>query len=117
RLTNGLVAVLAVAIVALWRSRRAAAWVAAGGLAFAPIVAVYWPKGYAAQFDDPRSWPRHPFSLHWISRSWADSLLFTPRALLVLVPLAVVGLAALRARYVAALLLGWIAVNAVFYSF
>ena len=116
RLSNGLVAVLAVVIVACARSRRAAAWVAAGGLAFAPVVASYWPKGYAAQFDNPQSWPRDPFSLHWVSHNWTDSLLFTPRALLVLVPLAVVGLLRVRSRYAAALLVAWIALNAVFYS-
>jgi hypothetical protein len=117
RLSNGLVAVLVVAIVALWRDRRAAAWVAAGGLALAPVAAAYWPKGYAAQFDNPQSWPRHPFSLHWVAHNWAHSLLFTPRALIVLLPLAFVGAVFLRSRYALALLLAWIAVNAVFYSF
>jgi hypothetical protein len=117
RLSNGLVAALAVSAVALCRGRRPAAFVAAGGLAFAPVVAAYWPKGYAAQFGNPESWPRHPFSLHWVARSWSDSLLFTPRALIVLVPLALLGAAALGARYALALVAAWILANAVFYSF
>jgi hypothetical protein len=117
RLSNGIVAALAVGIVWLLRDRRAATWVAAGGLAFAPVVAAYWPKGYAAQFSNAQSWPRDPFALHWVAHNWSASLLFTPRALVVLVPVALAGAAFLRSRYALALLLAWIAANAVLYSF
>ena len=56
------------------------------------------------------------FSLGQAGRSWADSLIFDPRALLVLLPLAVLGAFALR-PWVAALLVAGPATNAVFYTF
>jgi hypothetical protein len=83
---------------------------AAGALTFAPLVAVYWPKGYEAQ-------KREPFSLEYAVRSWADSLLFSPRTLLVLVPFAVLGAFALRSWWARALLAAWILPNALLYTF
>ena len=55
-------------------------------LAFAPLVAVYWPKGYPKIENVPG------FSLAQADRSWVDSLIFDPRTLLILLPLAVLGL-------------------------
>ena len=83
---------------------------------FAPLVLVYWPKSYPKLFGNRHSWPRDPFDPAHVVSGWTHSLLFTPRALLVLVPLAVVGLLRVRSRYAAALLVAWIALNAVFYS-
>ena len=117
KLTNGLLAVLLLALLVVRIGGRRALPCAAGALAFAPLVAVYWPKGYAAQFDDPSSWPEHPFSPGYVVRSWTDSLLFTPSTLLLLVPLAIAGAIALEAWWARAVLVTWALVNPVFYSF
>lgn len=117
RLSNGLFA----AFVLLMLVRRLGAGRAlpylAAGLSFAPVVGAWWPKGYAALLDRPDIWPPHPFSADYIVQSWTESLFFSPRAALVLVPLAVLGALALRRSWALALLAGLIAVNAVFYSF
>jgi hypothetical protein len=110
RPSNGLFAALAVALLALRIGLRRTLPAAAAGLAFAPLVAVYWPKGYPKIENVPG------FSLAQADRSWADSLLFDPRALLILLPLALPGLAAVG-RWNAALLGGVIATNVALYSF
>ncbi len=117
RLSNGLIAAAALGLVAVRRGRSPAGWLAAGGLSAAPVVGAYWPKGYAAQFDNPNSWPRHPFSAHYLARSWRDSLIFGPRALVIIVPLALIGAALLRRRFEVGLLAAWIVPTVLFYSF
>ena len=109
KLSNGLVAAAAAVLVLAFRRRLALPY-AAGALTFAPVVAVYWPKGYEAQ-------RREPFSLAYAGRSWSDSLLFSPRTLLVLVPLALVGALALRHAWPLALLAAWIVPTALLYTF
>jgi hypothetical protein len=110
RPSNGLFAALAVALLALRIGLRRTLPAAAAGLAFAPLVAVYWPKGYPKIENVPG------FSLAQADRSWADSLLFDPRALLILLPLALLGLAAVG-RWNAALLGAVIATNVALYTF
>ena len=117
KLTNGLLAAALLVLVARRLGARGALPYLAGALSLAPLVAVYWPKGYSAQFDNANSWPRHPFSTDYVVRSWTDSLLFTPRTLLVLVPMSIVGAIALRAWWPRAVLVAWALVNPVFYSF
>ncbi len=93
--------------------RQAAPFVAAA-LSFAPLVLVYWPKGYV---DLPRSvFPKHPFALKYVTQSWTESLLWTPRALLILLPLAILGSLAVRGRWRLALLWAWILTTAAFYT-
>ena len=82
----------------------------AAGLAFVPLLAVYWPKGYPTIDNVPG------FSLDQADRTWVDSLLFDPRTLLVLLPLALLGLFAVSPSQ-AALLGAAIATNAVLYTF
>ena len=110
RVSNGFLAAAAVALVAFRLGPRRALPLAAAGAAFVPLVAVYWPKGYPEIPNVPG------FSLDQAGRSWADSLIFDPRMLLVLLPLAVLGLLALR-PWASALLGASIATNAVFYTF
>jgi hypothetical protein len=110
RPSNGLFAALAVALLALRIGLRRTLPAAAAGLAFAPLVAVYWPKGYPKIENVPG------FSLAQADRSWADSLLFDPRALLILLPLALLGLAAVG-RWNAALVGAVIATNVALYTF
>ena len=110
KVSNGLFAAAAVVLVAFRLGPRRALPLAAAGAAFAPLVAAYWPKGYPEIPNVPG------FSLDQAGRSWADSLLFDPRTLLVLLPLALLGLFALR-PWASALLGASIATNAVFYTF
>jgi hypothetical protein len=117
KLSNALFAGLALVLVAVRLGPRASVPLALGGLAFAPIAAAYWPKGYPTLFDNPNSYSQHAWSLGYGLRSWTDSLLFEPRVLLVLAPLALLGALAVRDRWTLALLAAPIATNALFYSF
>lgn len=110
KVSNGLFAAVAVALVAVRIGPRRALPLAAVGAAFAPLVAVYWPRGYPELPNVPG------FSLGQAGRSWADSLLFDPRTLLILFPLAVLGALALRPE-MSSLLVAAVATNAVFYTF
>ena len=86
RPSNGLFAAAAVGLLAVRIGPRRTAPAALAGLAFAPLVAVYWPKGYPKIENVPG------FSLAQADRSWVDSLLFDPRTVLILLPFAVLGL-------------------------
>ena len=110
KVSNGFLAALALALLVARVGPRRSLPFAAAGAAFAPLVAAYWPKGYPAIPNVPG------FSLAQAERSWGDSLLFDPRMLLVLLPLALLGLFALRA-WTSLLLGGWVAANALFYTF
>jgi hypothetical protein len=111
RVSNGLFAAAAVALVALRVGPRRVLPFAIGGLAFAPLVAAYWPKGYPAIENVPG------FSLAQASRSWgADTFMFDPRTVALLLPLAVLGTLALRA-WTSALLVAVIATNVALYTF
>ena len=111
KVSNGLFAAVAVALVAQRVGLRRVLPFALGGLAFAPLAAVYWPKGYPAIENVPG------FSLAQASRSWgADTLVFDPRTVALLLPLAVLGVLALR-TWTAALLVGVIATNVGLYTF
>jgi hypothetical protein len=117
--SNALVAGLALLLLA-WRFRgdlRRVLPFLAGAVSLVPPVAVYWRLGYPQLYDNPSSWPEHPFALGHLRRSWGDSLVFDGRTLAVLVPLAVVGALALRRPWPLAVVAGWTLVNAVFYSF
>jgi len=110
RPSNGFFAAAAVALLALRLGLRRTLPAAAAGLAWAPLLAVYWPKGYPTIENVPG------FSLDQADRTWVDSLLFDPRTLLVLLPPALVGLLAVP-RWTAALLGAAIATNAALYTF
>jgi hypothetical protein len=110
KVSNGFFAAAAVVLVALRLGPRRTVPLAAAGAAFAPLVAAYWPKGYPEIPNVPG------FSVDYAGLSWADSLIFDPRTLLVLLPLALLGLLALR-PWASALLGVSIATNALFYTF
>jgi hypothetical protein len=118
KLTNGLLAAVALALLVARVGPRASLPFAAAGAAFVPVVALYWPKGYPAILDeDPDAWPADPFSLGHAATAWSDSLLFTPVVLLLLVPLATVGALALRRDWPLRLLVPWVLINPLVYSF
>jgi hypothetical protein len=87
-------------------------------LTFAPAVLAYWPLSYYDREEDrPSSFPENAFSLDYAGSSWLDSTLFSPRTLIVLLPLALVGAWWLRRRpYPLALLAGLALANAAFYT-
>ena len=117
RLTNGFVGIALAILVALRHGPRQAIPYAAGGLISAPLVIVFWPKGYIGMFDGKAPPSFHPWALSYAGDAWGHSLVFTPRLLLVLLPLFVVGCFAIRDRWVLVVVLTPIIVNVVIYSF
>lgn len=117
RLTNGIMG-LVLAVLVAWRHgwRRAVPF-AAGGLVSLPLVLVYWPKGYIGILDGNAPPSFRPWGLSYASDAWTQSLIYTPRLLLLLAPLLVIGGAAIRDRWVLAVLSTPIVANVVFYSF
>jgi hypothetical protein len=113
RLSDVFVLGCVVVALAAWGRVRDAAWMCGAAAAFAPLVLAYWPKGYAEL--EPPTFPAHPFSISYVPDAWTDTLLWRPTVLLVLIPLALVGIR--RASRPAAILL-WscVAVTAVFFS-
>lgn len=114
RLTNGLFAAIALALVA-WRYRAAAIAFAAGLVSLAPISLAFLPKGYPEIWEEQQGEPR--WSASYFTRSWADSLIWHPRTLLLLAPLALLGFLGVRQRFARALLTAVIASNALLFSF
>jgi len=114
RVSNALIAACVIVALLVRGDWRRAITAALGGLAFLPAVALFWPKGYPKLH--PPVYPAHPFELRYIRSAWTDSLLWHPSVLVAIVPIAVVGILAVR-REVAPLLVAAVAVTCVFYSF
>ena len=104
KLTNGIIVLGLVVVVAWSRGRRAATMLTGASLVFAPVVVTFWAKGYASTYDGALSASNNVWSLGHVRRSWGDSLLFTPTLLVLIVPLAVVGVAVISGRARAMLL-------------
>jgi hypothetical protein len=113
KLSNGLLAAVALGLVAVRLGTRRSLPFVAAALPFAVVVATYWPKGYARE----ELLPDDPFALRYAADAWTDSLLFGPRTLAVLLPPAILGAIALKSGWARALLGGWIVVTAIVYSF
>jgi hypothetical protein len=92
KLTNGLIGLVLVPLVALRHGVRRAIPLALGGLVAAPILIAYWPKGYVKIFDGSIA-PVRSYSLDYLSTNVRQSTVFTPAMLFVLLPLALIGLA------------------------
>ncbi len=117
KLSNALLAVAALVVVHLRGNGRVSLPYLAGALSFAPVVAAYWPISYPKLFDNRQSWPVDPFVVHHVVSSWTRSSIFTPHTLAIVAPLAVLGAFALRRPWALALVLAFLLVNPVFYSF
>lgn len=117
KLSNALLTGLAILIVLRFRGARPALPLALGALVLVPVAAAYWPLGYVSEENGHNLLPPDPFSLGYAGRSWTESLLFSPRTLLVLLPLALIGVFAVRRREALTLLLAATLVNPAFYSF
>jgi hypothetical protein len=116
KLTNGVIALALLPLVWWRRGPRAAAVYAAGAALWAPLVAVYWNKGYIANYGGSISASDHPWGLRYAADNWTDSLLFTPTVLAILAPLAIAGLLAIRERWPRLVLLAPIVVTAAVYT-
>ena len=112
KLTNGIAGLVALVLLG-WRlgPRRTLPY-AVGLVSFVPVLVAYWPKGYAAG----ELLPEHAFSASYVVRSWSESVLFGPRMLLVLVPIAVVGVVALRGAWPRLVLAAFVLGNVFLYS-
>lgn len=117
KLSNALLAAAALVVVWLRGRERETLPYLAGALSFAPVVAVYWPISYPKLFDNPHSWPRDPFDPAHVVSTWTHSSIFTPHTLAIVVPLAVIGVFAVRRPWALALVLAFLLINPVFYSF
>jgi hypothetical protein len=117
KVSNGLLAAAALIVVFLRGRTRDTLPFLAGALAFAPVVLAYWPISYPKLFGNPRSWPRDPFDAAHVVTSWTHSSIFTPHTLALVIPLAVVGTFGLRRPWALTLVLAFLLINPVFYSF
>ena len=112
KLSNALFVVLALVLLIRSVGARRTLPYLAGVLAFAPLVAVYWRKGRVQELL-----PDDAFAVQHAAHAWADSILFGPRTLAILVPPAILGAFVLRSFRTRALLVGWIVVTAALYTF
>jgi hypothetical protein len=117
KVSNVLLAAAALVVVFLRGGRRDALPYLAGGLAFVPVVAVYWPLSYPKLYANRQSWPRDPFDPGHVVSSWTHSSVFTPHTLAIVVPLALVGALGVRRPWALALVLAFLLLNPIFYSF
>jgi hypothetical protein len=84
---------------------------------WAPLLLAYWPKGYVELFDGAIAASARPWAFDYVDDAWTDSLLFTPRLLALLAPLAVLGCLAVTDRIRLAIVATPIVVNVAVYSF
>jgi hypothetical protein len=117
KISNALLAAAALGVVFLRGRTREALPFLAGALSFAPVVVAYWPLSYPKLYSNPKSWPRDPFDVGHVVSSWTHSSIFTPHTLAIVVPLAIVGVLAVRRPWALALVLAFLLINPVFYSF
>jgi hypothetical protein len=117
KLSNALLALAALVVLYLRGRTREASPFLAGALSLAPLVLVYWPLSYPKLFDNPQSWPRDPFDVAHVVTTWTHSSIFTPQTLLIVAPLAAIGVAGLLRPWALALVVAFLLINPIFYSF
>ncbi len=116
KMTNGLLAAVITLVCLAYFGWRKSAPLVAGGLVFLPVLFAYWPLGYPEIKGPTAEKPAFVSSVHAAAHNWLDSLVFSPRTLAVLVPLAVLGTYFIRSRLALWLLVLPVLVNAVFYT-
>jgi hypothetical protein len=117
KVSNALLAAAALLVVFLRGQRRDALPYLAGALALAPLVGAYWPISYPKLFNNRQSWPKDPFDPAHVVTSWTHSSIFTPHTLAIIVPLAAIGIGAVARPWALALVLAFLLINPIFYSF
>ena len=117
KVSNALPAAAALVIVFLRGRTREALPYLAGALAFAPVVLAYWPLSYPKLYDNPTAWPRDAFDPGHVVTSWTHSSIFAPHTLAIVVPLAALGVLGVLRPWAIALVLAFLLLNPLFYSF
>jgi hypothetical protein len=117
KVSNALLAAAALAVVYLRGRLPQALPFLAGALSFAPVVLVYWPLSYPKLYGNPKAWPHDPFDPGHVVSSWTHSSIFMPHTLAIVVPLALVGVLGVLRPWELALVLAFLLLNPVFYSF
>jgi len=117
KLSNALVAGVTLAILLLRIGRRRALLYVAGVVSFAPVVLAYWPLSYPTLFANRKAWPHDPFDVGHFVSSWTHSSIFDPHTLAIVVPLAAIGAFALKGPWETAVVLAFLLINPLFYSF
>jgi hypothetical protein len=118
RPTNVVFIAVALLVLAALRAWSEAVYVAVGALTVAPIVLAFLPKktGYdVGQAKDRAGRPL--WSSHYVVDTFTHSHVWRPAMLALLVPIAAIGLFAVRSHAVAALLAGGVVANAAIYAF
>jgi hypothetical protein len=116
KVSNGVLAVVLAAALATRYGLRRTAVTAVAGLAFAPLLITYWPRGYS-KIEGPSAEKPHGIgSASGALHNWTQSLLFSPRTLLILIPLAAIGAVAIRSWYTRLVLVVPILLNAAVYT-
>ncbi len=117
KLTNGPVGAILVVIVALQYGIRRAMILALGGFASAPIVIGFWSKGYVDTSGGKGGVDLGAlYQWRFVSANARTSTIFTGTMLLVLLPLAVVGILGVIGWFQRAILIAPIVVTIVLYS-
>lgn len=118
RVSNAPIAVVLFAAILIGRRFRPAATYAVAGAGTVSIALAFWSKGYASfTTHETAQAPNGLFSVHYLSRSWANSGVFDWKMLAILLPLPLLGAFALRGRPIALLALaGTIVVTAALYA-
>ena len=116
KLTDGLIAAAVVAIVAIRESIDRAVLVALGGLISLPILLGYWTHGYANDNVGVAVPAGGRYQWRFVHQNLNGSTIFTPWMLILLLPLAAIGLASLPNRYGRALLVVPIGVTVIAYA-
>jgi hypothetical protein len=116
RVSNGLIAAVVCLVCLVCLGRKRTVPLVAGGLCFLPILIVYWPLGYPEIKGSSAEKPAFVSSISAAAHTWLDSLVFSPRTLAVLVPLAVVGVFFVHGRLALGVLVLPVLVNAAFYT-
>ena len=116
RLSNALIAAVVLLIAAFRFPLRRAVLLGCAQLTFAPVALAYWSKGYTHLPAAAGGLPPRPFAFHYLRSAWTGSLLWHPRVLVLLVPLAIVGTFAVAPAWRRWLLWLVVAATAAFYS-
>jgi hypothetical protein len=116
KLTDGLIAVAVVVIVAIRDSVARAALVVLGGVVSVPILLGYWTHGYADDNEGVAVPAGGRYQWRFVHENLTGSTIFTPRMLLLLLPFVAIGFASLPSRFGRALLVVPIGVTVAAYA-
>lgn len=117
KVSNALLAAAALVVVYLRGHRKDALPYLAGALSFAPVVGAYWPLSYPTLYANRRAWPHDAFDVGHVVSSWTHSSIFTPHTLAIVAPLAAIGLFGVLRPWQLALVVAFLLLNPLFYSF